>query len=78
MAEQFHVRQLFGLNLHAELFLHDDHDVHKVQAVDADVLFQTGFGFDVVAVQLQFFYQEVFDGFFNFLYGYIIVELFNC
>ena len=61
IVESLHIRHLFGLDLETKLLLDDDHDVDKIEAVDANVFLQTGFRLDLFFINLKVLDEELFD-----------------
>ena len=67
LAESLHLSHIFSLDLEAKGLLDDDHDIHEIKAVDANVFLQAGLGFDLFFVKFKVFYQKILDFFFDFL-----------
>ena len=74
IVECLHIRHLFSLDLEAKLLLDDDHDVDKIEAVDADVFFQAGFWLDFFFINFKILDEEFSDFCFYFL-SFHYVEL---
>lgn len=61
-----HAGHFFGLDLKTETSLDDDHNVHKVEAVDAQVVFEQSLGMDLFFVDF-----EIVDEKFAYVFFYL-------
>ena len=67
LSERLYAGHFFGLDFKTETSLDDDHNVHKVEAVNAQVVFEQSLGMDLFFVDFEIVDEKFAYVFFYFL-----------